>query len=427
MKHLLALSLACVCSCLAFAASPAPGVYNVRDFGATGDGRTKDTAAFQRALDTCAVSGGGEVDVPAGDYLIGSVQLGARTLLRLEPGSVITGTGELEDYPLIDVRWEGRWMRGHRSLLYAEYVDDVAIAGPGRIVGNPLVAASNHEPRGAQVVEMTACRHVRWEGFSVDQPGNNWATHPTFCDDVVIENLTIEGRRDGIDVDSCRHVRIANCTITTGDDCISLKSGRGLNGARLGRPTADVLVENCTLRGLRFACFGIGSEASAGIRNVRIEHCRLTAHSDAFYIKSRIGRAGVIENFIANDLEVSEGGFLRINLVSAGNRTTADDPVPGLLGYPTGRNFRFTNVRLNHVREVVKSSLAPERPLDGLWLDHITGTAQRGIALEHVRGAVLRDVAFTGFSGPRLTIDDVTGEGLEGAEKTATPATQRPN
>src|SRR5580692_12897459 len=83
--------------------------FNVRDFGAAGDGTNKDTVAFQKALDTCAVSGGGEVLVPAGNYLIGSVQIGTRTILRLETNSVLTGSGDTNDYPTLDVRWEGRW------------------------------------------------------------------------------------------------------------------------------------------------------------------------------------------------------------------------------------------------------------------------------------------------------------------------------
>src|ERR1019366_1145972 len=86
--------------------------FNVRDFGAVGDGTNKDTVAFQKALDACAVSGGGEVLVPAGKYLIGSVQIGNRTLLRLETNSVIIGSADANDYPMLDIRWEGRWQPG---------------------------------------------------------------------------------------------------------------------------------------------------------------------------------------------------------------------------------------------------------------------------------------------------------------------------
>ena len=130
----------------------APKVFNVHDFGATGDGTNKDTVAFQKALDTCAISGGGEVVVPAGNYLIGSVQIGNCTILRLETNSVIVGSPEAQDYPMIDVRWEGRWQPGRRALIYIANVGHTGVIGPGRIEGNPGVAASQN-PRGAVVLE----------------------------------------------------------------------------------------------------------------------------------------------------------------------------------------------------------------------------------------------------------------------------------
>ena len=242
-------------------ASAPSGVFNVRSFGAVGDGSVKDTAAFQKALDTCAVSGGGEVFVPAGRYLVGSIQMGTRTTLRLEKDSVLIGSPDLNDYPMIDIRWEGRWQPGRRALIYTANVDHTAIVGAGRIEGNSAVAAPQN-PRGSVVLEPINCTDVRWEGFTVTQ-GGNWATHPTYCADLVIKNVTIRGNRDGIDVDSCKGVRIEGCDVDTGDDCISLKSGRGMDGARIGKPTENVVISQCTLRGRSFACLGIGSETSA--------------------------------------------------------------------------------------------------------------------------------------------------------------------
>ena len=412
--------------------------FNVRDFGATGDGTTKDTAAFQKALDTCAVNGGGDVVVPAGKYLIGSIQIGYRTFLRLEKDSILTGSPDLDDYPLIDIRWEGRWQPGHRSLIYAANVDHIGITGPGLIEGNPTTAASNRQPRGTLVLEPINCTDVLWEGFSVRQTGNNWATHPTYCTDVVIKNLTIYGGRDGIDIDSCKGVRVDSCTINTGDDSISIKSGRGMDGARIGRPTEDVFITNCTMIGRRFACIGIGSEISAGVRNVRIEHCKFTANSHAIYLKTRIGRAGVNENITGDDIElvaptkmegtngapreISSGGFLRINLTRGGNLNTNDDPVEGLIGYPSAKNISFSNVRLDRASVLVEcSEVAPEKPVEGLTLTNISGTVAKGMSLVHVRGAVLRDIKVTGLTGPLLATDDATGTGLDGAVNYVAP------
>ena len=389
--------------------------YNVRDFGAIGDGTNKDTVAFQKALDTCAVSGGGDVVVPSGNYLIGSIQIGNRTILRLMTNSVLLGSSNTNDYPMMDVRWEGRWESGRRSLIYSANVDHTGIIGPGRIEGNPEVAKSQ-KPRGALVLEPINCNDVRWEGFTVTQ-GGNWATHPTFCNDVEIKNVKISGLRDGIDIDSCKDVRIEGCDIDCGDDCISLKSGRGLNGARIGRPTENVLISHCVMNGRRFACIGIGSETSGGIRNVHIEDCKMTSRPYGIYIKSKIGRSGVIENIFCNNIEILSGGFLHINLTTTGNKNTADDPVEGLAGYPTGRNFRFTNIRVNCTTLVDAFELSTNRPLEGLVLRNITGTCEKGIRLQNIHDAKLSGIKVTGYKGDFLSATNVTGSGLESFKK----------
>ena len=211
-------------------------------------------------------------------------------------------------------------------------------------------------------------------------------------------------------------MRIEGCTIETGDDCISLKSGRGLNGARIGKPTEDVLIRNCKMHDRVFACVGVGSETSAGVRNVKIENCKMSApRSYAIYIKSRIGRAGITENISGEDLDVPEGGFLRVNLVSGGNMNTADDPVEGFLGYPEGRNFAFVNIRFNGGTLADVSQISADKPLDGLRLENVSGTCAKGIALQHTRNAVLKKVNLEGFSGALISTNDVSGTGLDSA------------
>jgi polygalacturonase len=388
-----------------------PSVFNVRDFGAKGNGTTKDTRAFQKAFKHCAAHGG-TVLVPPGNYLIGSVRMGAHTTLQLQEGSVIIGDDNTNDYPMVPVRWEGRWETGRCGLIYATNADDVAIVGPGRIEGNPKMAAPQN-PRGSVVLEFTECHGVRWEGFSVTQ-GGNWATHPVYCSDVVIKGLNITGRRDGIDVDSCTNVWIENCDIETSDDSISLKSGRGAKAAAIGRPTEDVVITNCTLIDHRFACVGIGSETSGGIRNVRISHCRLTAFSGGIYIKTRIGRGSYIENISGDDLDVLGGGFLFINLDSAGNLNTADDAIPGAAGYPRGRNFSFSNVRLKDAKVLVDAKkIAPQLPLEGLTLSNITGNCTSGISLANIVRVKLSDIHVTGYKGALLTRKNVSGTGFD--------------
>jgi hypothetical protein len=233
---------------------------------------------------------------------------------------------------------------------------------------------------------------------------------------VLIKNVTIRGERDGIDIDSCEHVRIEDCDLDTGDDAISLKSGRGREGIRIGRPTADVRITRCRLRGRHFACIGIGSETSGGIRQVRMDHCQMDSHTFGVYVKSRLGRGGVIEDISGNELEIRSGGFLRVNLISSGNRNTADDPIDGLAGYPVGRNFAFSNIHMAGTTVAEVNQISPEKPLDGLVLKNITGTATHGIALQNVNHAVLRHLRVTGCPGALLTVTNVSGTGLDAAQ-----------
>jgi polygalacturonase len=406
---------------------PANLTLNIRDYGATGDGATKDTVAIQQTIDRCAILGGGEVLIPAGNYLSGALQLRSHTLLRLAPDAVLTGTANMDDYPVTQVRWEGRWIPGHTALIYAFDATDTGIVGPGKIIGadslggRPRPATPLRHPA---LIEPINCTNLRFEDFSTSYH-LMWSLHPTLCRNVTIKNLTIRstgGNGDGIDIDSCQHVLIDHCDIATGDDCISLKSGRGAEAAsQIGiNPfitTEDVTITNCTFADSIFACIGIGSETSGGIRNVHIRDCKFTlAKTFAIYIKSRPGRGAFIEDIIASDLDVSgaTGGFLRFNILNSG--LMGEDPVPGDPGIPTIKNFRFSNIRVTDVPTLVDgASIHPNKPLQGFTLENVTGTCTKGIFLANIKDAAIKDIKVTGFAGQLLNISNVTGKGLAGA------------
>lgn len=402
---------------------------NVRDFGAKGDGATKDTYALQQAIDRCSVLGGGEVLVPAGNYLTGALALRSNTLLRLEKDAAVVGSPDLADYPVSQVRWEGKWIPGHLGLIYALDADNTGVVGPGRIVGSKAVGGrpTQQNPlRHPAIVEPIGCRDVRLEDFTTEQQGVMWCLHSTNCENVVYKNLTIRsttGNGDGIDVDSCRHVRIEGCDIATGDDCVAIKSGRGAEAYALLNTTEDVLISNCTFADSIFACIGIGSETSGGIRNVRIEHCKFTsARTQAIYIKSRVGRGAFIEDIVADDLDVGavKGGFLRINVLSSGLQDQT--PVPGDEGIPAVRNFRFSNIRVKDCPVLVDAvGIHPNKPLDGFTLMNVSGSAAAGIRLANVKNASIRNVMVTGVAGPLVSIHNVTGKGLKGAAEIPGP------
>ena len=323
---------------------------------------------------------------------------------------------------MTQVRWEGKWIQGHVGLIYAIDAEHIGVVGPGKIVGNAALGGrpnAQNPLRHPALIEPIGCNDIRFEDFSTDYR-LMWSLHPTYSDNILIKNLTIRstgGNGDGIDIDSCKHVVIDSCDIATGDDCISIKSGRGMEGYSLLRTSEDVLITNCTLADSIFACIGIGSETSGGIRNIRIQHCKFThAQTFAIYIKSRPGRGAFIEDIVADDLDVSgmNGGFLRFNILNSGLQDQA--PVPGDEGIPTIRNFKFTNIRVKDVPVLVDGiSIHPHKPLAGFSLSNVNGTAARGISLANIRDARIRDIKVTGYAGPLLSINNVTGTGLKGA------------
>ena len=330
---------------------------NVREFGATGDGATKDTAAIQQTIDRCWVLGGGEALVPAGNYLTGAIALRSNTVLRLDQDAIIRGTPDFADYPVTQVRWEGNWIQGRLGLIYALDAAHIGVVGPGKIIGNSALSGrpnAQNPLRHPSLIEPIGCHDVRFEDFSTEYHVM-WCLHATYCENVVFKNLTIHstgGNADGIDIDSCRHVLIDGCDISTGDDCIAIKSGRG-----------------------------------------------------AF-----------IEDIVASDLDVAgtRGGFLRFNILNSGIQDQA--PVPGDEGIPTIKNFRFSNVRVADCPILVDGTgIHPHKPLEGFSLVNVTGTCAKGISLANIRKAEIRNIKVTGYSGPLLSISNVTGKGLEGA------------
>ncbi|WP_213805941.1 glycoside hydrolase family 28 protein [Granulicella sp. dw_53] len=408
--------------------APAKVVLNVREYGALGDGVVKDTVAIQQTIDRCWVFGGGEVVIPAGSYLTGAIALRSNVLLRLEKDAVIIGSAEFADYPVMQVRWEGKWIQGHVGLIYALDAEHTGIVGPGKIMGNHALGGRpnvTNPLRHPALIEPMGCRDLRFEEFSTDYY-RMWSLHLTYCEDVVVRNLTIRstgGNGDGIDVDSCKRVRIDGCDIATGDDCISVKSGRGSEAYRLLKTSEDVHISNCTFADSIFACIGIGSETSGGIRNVRVEKCKfIGAKTFAIYIKSRPGRGAFIEDIVCEDLECSgmTGGFLRFNILASGIQD--EFPVPGDEGIPTIRNFRFSKIKVTDCPVLVDGvGIHPRKPLEGFTLSDVTGTCAKGISLANVKHAVIRDVKVTGYSGPLLSVSNVTGSGLNGATTIEAP------
>lgn len=253
---------------------------DVRDFGAVADGKTLNTAALQRAIDKCAADGGGEVRVPAGTFLIGTLHLKSHVTLRLAPGSVLQGSSDPNDYPDHDISahrkfgtitHDGAFVKVMKSLIIADSVENVSIAGEGAIRGAGEAEAfqlgvnKDGKPKN---VFFIGCRDVRLTGIRVFNAAQI-AVSVSGCNRVQIDGIYLHSvanfNCDGIDVDA-RDVVISNCIIESEDDALCFKS------EYLGRFCENITVQNCVVASI---CNGIklGTGSRTGFRNVAVNNC----------------------------------------------------------------------------------------------------------------------------------------------------------
>lgn len=305
-------------------AAPAPpagsSVYDVRTFGASGDGKTIDTPAINRALEIASANGGGTVRVPAGTYVCYSIHLKSNTILYLEAGSTIvagpvplTGTttggfdpaGPPQPWEAYQDYGHNHW---HNSMIWGENIENFAIMGTGLIWGRGISVGrpkgytaqpyDKHEltwqglPGVAnKIIALKNCRNVIFRDFSMLK-GGNFCILATGVDNLTIDNLKIDTNRDGIDVDCCHNVRITNCSINSPyDDGISPKSSYALGYLRA---TENLTISNCYMTGAfipgtlldgtwkrwpadakvhrngRIKC---GTESNGGFKNIAITNC----------------------------------------------------------------------------------------------------------------------------------------------------------
>ena len=322
------------------------GGFDVRKYGATGDGKTLDTDAVNRAIDAAAAAGGGAVVFPAGVYLCFSIHLRSMVHLALEQGSAIvaansplpgeqTGTnGGRYDAAESNAPWEAFQDYGHNhwhnSLLWGEGIHDVSITGPGLIWGRGLSRGSGSSAVGpAYVAEQAGvgnkaialknCRNVLLRDFSILK-GGHFGLLLTGVDNLTIDNLLIDTDRDGMDIDCCQNVRVSNCSVNSPwDDGICPKSSYALGYARA---TRNLTITNCWVTG----CYELGTVLDGSFKK--------------FAPEVHVSRTGRIKFGTE-----SNGGFINVavsNCVFEGCQGFALESVDGA----TLEDFAMTNIAM---------------------------------------------------------------------------------
>lgn len=397
-------------------ASPLP-TYDVRSFGAKGDGVSKDTRAIQAALDAAVDSGGGTVRISAGQYVCGSLFFRSHyTTLQIDTSATILGSEDRDDYPITKNRWEGIERDAHASLINASGLRHIAITGGGTIDGRgnmwwKLQRKKQLEHPRPRLVQLIKCEDVRIDRVKLAN-SPSWTLHPLYCHDVDIDTVTITAppnspNTDGIDPDSCTDVRIRNCRIDCGDDCVAIKSGKDEDGRRVGRPSKNITVENCMMLHGHGGVV-IGSEMSGGVRNVRVIDCNFIGTDRGVRIKTQRGRGGTVENILYRNIQMkSVGDAINIDMYYSGRADTR--PHKFDVTTPTFRGIRIENVTAEGSKTAGHINGLPESPIRDLVFKDVTIQAAKGL-----QG---HDVADSDFRGLKVVAREGAGVKVEHVER----------
>ena len=377
---------------------------NPRAFGAVADGITKDTAAIQKAIDTCAARPRAAVHFTAGIYLSAPLTLPSNAYLILDKGAKLLGSADMADYP---IRHDAPWRRV--SLLHADHATNIRITGPGTIDGSGQVwwDAQLHRQKGTPenprplLIDITYSHDILIEGVTIqNSPQYNITTF--LSSGLTVRNVTIRnpGRgapnTDGIDPFSTSHVLIEHTTIDTGDDNVAIKSGLVERGDP-DVPSTDITIRDCTF--LNGHGLSIGSETAGGVRNVTVERVTFQGTRQGIRIKSARGRGNDIGNFTYRDITM-EGVETPIQITAYYTGHSNNDTAQPVTEHtPRFHDIDIENLTATGAKQAALIMGLPESPIENLTLKNVHISAAKGMFIEQAHIAE-SNVTITPASGP---------------------------
>lgn len=373
----------------------------ITNYGAVAGGKTDCTKAITQAIRACANAGGGRVVVPAGTYLTGPIHLQTDVDLHLETGSTLLFKTDPTAYlPVVFTHFEGIECYNYSPLIYAIDQKNIAVTGDGTLDGQAddqswlawkgvrgggPKTQTTARARLAQMnndkvpvdkrrfgegdylrpnfVQFIRCRNVLVEGVHIRR-SPMWEIHPLLCTNVTVRGVDIVSHganNDGCDPESCRDVLIENCLFDTGDDCIAIKSGRDNDGRRVGVPSVNIIVRNCTMKD-GHGGVTIGSEISGCCSNVFAEDCKMDSPNltCALRLKSNAVRGGILQNIFMRNISVGQvsDAVLQIDFLYEHN------PAGSFL--PTARNVVMENITVAQTPRVLNVRGLPGAEITGV-------------------------------------------------------------
>jgi polygalacturonase len=382
--------------------------FNVRAYGAAGDGKQLDSPAIDSAINAASATGGGTVVVPAGTYLCGSIHLKSNIHLVIDSGATILGApqamnayDQTEPWPNNNPYQDGGHCYFHNSLIWGENLTNVSITGNGTINGGGLVSQDKILDRmcgyqfwgkstpppanvtypvcrlGNKSIALKLCRNVVIRDITIAH-GGHFAIIVTGCDNTTVDNVTMDTNRDGIDIDCCHNVMVSNCRVNSpNDDGICPKSSYALGHNVL---TENLTITNCQVSGFKegtlidgtmvptpkgLGRIKFGTEASGGFRNCTISNCTFRCCRG---LALEEVDSGILEDITVTNLSMYDVRNYAIYITTGIRNRGGDLKQPSTL-----RNISISNVTADHVDKAsgIQIMGTAENPVEDIRLSNI--------------------------------------------------------
>jgi polygalacturonase len=408
--------------------------YPITDFGAVSDTRTDNKAAFEAAIEKCHNDGGGKVVVPRGVWYTGPIQLKSNVNLHLQSGAVIFFSSDYRDYPLIYTSFEGLFTYRCISPIYGKDLENVAITGKGIINGsgrawrpvkkwkmaerdwNQLIETSGafidetgvetvlwpserdyeahktlipnpelyrdketcekfHSFLRPTLVNLTNCNRVLLDGPTF-QNSPAWGIHPWKCQNLTIRNVSVRNpwfaqNADGLDIDSCKYVKVSNSIFDVGDDAICVKSGKNEDGRELGMASEYIDISNCIVYH-GHGGFVAGSEMSGGLKNIYVHECTFIGTDIGLRFKSCLGRGGVVEKIYIDDINMIGIKHDAVTFNMGYDMDTKEGQEVDMIEVPEFKNIYINNVNCTNSAKPITIKGLSLKPIHDVHFSNMT-------------------------------------------------------
>jgi polygalacturonase len=436
----------------------AQSFYNVLSYGAKGDSSKLCTTAIAAAINAASKKGGGTVYFPAGKYLTGPIHLKSNITIFIDAGAELHFSDNFDHYmPFVESRFEGVDVKSFSPLFYAFKAENISIVGRGLINGHgkkwwdvaegykedqpktkwqqALEAANKNMVKPDDLgqikkwflrppfIQPMFCKNVLVQGITIiNSPF--WTVNPEFCENVTVEGVTINNpispNTDGINPESCKYVHIANCHISVGDDCITIKSGKDVPGRTKAAPAENYTITNCTM----LAGHGgvvIGSEMSGDVRKITISNCVFDGTDRGIRIKTARGRGGVVEEIRVDNIVMKN---IKKQAIVLDMQYAKTEPEPVSERTPVFRNIHLSNITAQTAEAIFINGLE-EMPVENVTFSDIQFDAQSGAVIKEARNIELHNVRITTKTGSSLLAENVGDLTIDGM-KTLAPVAGKP-